>query len=147
MPVLAKQLPNHNIETIMKKVIVTDTCWLWGGSVTRYGYGVYGHIGRMAHRIVYSLLVRNLEETEFLDHLCRNRKCVNPKHLEVVSLVENVMRGESLHARNARKTECKNGHAFDEANTYIHPKRGTRHCKTCARIANSKHALSKKGNS
>lgn len=85
----------------------------------------------MAHRVAYDLLVRKLSTDEFLDHLCRNRRCINPEHLEPVSLVENVMRGNSTHAINARITHCVRGHELAGANLYIHPKRGRRHCKAC----------------
>jgi hypothetical protein len=67
-----------------------------------------------------------------LDHLCRVRGCVNPKHLEPVTHRENLMRGESWSAVNARKTHCPEGHPYDETNTYIDGK-GRRRCRECAR--------------
>jgi hypothetical protein len=110
-----------------------DDCWMWNGSTYANGYGKYGRAGYMAHRLSYELSKRLLAKDEFLDHLCRNRQCVNPNHLEIVTLVENVMRGNSQHAINARKTHCMHGHEFTSDNTYIHPKRGTRNCKVCQR--------------
>lgn len=70
-----------------------------------------------------------------LDHLCRNRACCNPHHLEVVSLRENLLRGVGPSAMNARKTTCPSGHEYSESNTY-HKKNGSRQCKACQR----KHA-------
>jgi hypothetical protein len=67
-----------------------------------------------------------------LDHLCRNTRCVNPDHLEPVTLAENVLRGVSSPAMNARKTHCDSGHEFTPANTYISP-RSERKCRACGR--------------
>ncbi len=70
-----------------------------------------------------------------VDHTCRVRGCANPAHLERVSRAENTMRGESPHARNARKTECKRGHPLSGENLYLAAaRRGTRRCKTCMRM-------------
>ena len=137
---LIKQFDPQDV--LCRADISGDECWEWQGYVTHYGYGTYGHDNYMAHRVVYELFNEQLESNMFLDHLCRNRKCVNPSHLEPVTLVENVMRGESIHAKNARKTHCKRGHEFTKANTYIHPKRGHRHCKSCMKSAN--HATERK---
>jgi len=97
---------------------------------TKSGY-VHMSRGRLAHRAVYEALVGPIPKGLSLDHLCRNRACVNPEHLEPVSLVENVMRGVSPHAVNARKTHCAHGHAFTAENTYM--VRGERVCRACGR--------------
>lgn len=99
----------------------------------------------MAHRVAYELTRGKVPTNMCLDHLCKNRLCVNPEHLEIVTLVENVMRGESLHARNARKTHCKSGHEFTKENTYIHPQRGSRLCRTCRNIACKKYMSRERG--
>jgi hypothetical protein len=115
-------------------------CWEWTASKA-HGYGQFGvRAGdvRMAHRYAYEYLVAPIPVDLQIDHLCRNRRCVNPAHLEPVTLVENVMRGIGPGAVNARKTHCLHGHAFDEANTYT-DKSGRRQCRTCRRRNNRKH--------
>jgi hypothetical protein len=85
---------------------------------------------RKSHRIAYQLLVGPIPDGLVLDHLCRNRACCNPRHIEPVSQRENLMRGETVCASHAIKTHCINGHAFDEANTYI-DREGKRKCREC----------------
>ena len=68
-------------------------------------------------------------------HLCNNRRCCNPEHLEAVTASENILRSSRRDGtqRNIRKTECPQGHPYSEANTYIVPKTGKRQCRTCNR--------------
>lgn len=110
-------------------------CWIWQGSRTNKGYGRIMRFGKQyhAHRVVWELLVGEVDPDLVLDHLCRERACVNPDHLEPVTNVENVRRGEGVCAQNARKTHCPQGHPYDEANTY-RIKTGGRSCRACARI-------------
>lgn len=120
-----------------ENVSKTAACWRWTGKVDIYGYGylsrgwpLRGNIG--AHRAAWELLRGPIPEGLTIDHLCRVRLCVNPDHLEPVTNVENVMRGEGFAARAARQTHCKWGHPFDERNTYHYPK-GGRGCRACNR--------------
>lgn len=117
-----------------------DECWLWMGSMYNNGYGKIGKTGYMVHRIAYELTQGDVPEDMCLDHLCKQRNCVNPEHLEVVTLVENVMRGESQHAKNARKTHCINGHEFTPENTYHRSDRNTRECIACRRTTSVLHS-------
>lgn len=73
-------------------------------------------------------------EGKTIDHLCRNRGCVNPLHLQAVPMRENTLRGFGPSAENARKTHCKRGHEFTPENTYLHD--GRRICKQCNRDRN-----------
>lgn len=110
-------------------------CWQWHGAISASGYGTFQpqKVTVGAHRFVYELHNGTVPAGLHLDHLCRNRACVNPGHLEPVSCKENVLRGEGLAAANARKTHCKRGHEFTTENTYVKPG-GRRVCKECRRI-------------
>lgn len=99
-----------------------EGCWEWQGSVSPSGYGRarVGNTNSYAHRVTYVLLRGPIPEGRELDHLCRNRACCNPDHLEPVTCRENVLRGYRARGKatvNHASTHCKSGHAFDVANT------------------------------
>lgn len=108
-----------------------DECWLWSGVASSAGYGCIYVDGVQigVHRFAYELLVAPIPEGMHLDHLCRVPTCVNPAHLEPVTLAENVLRGVGTSAANARKTHCKRGHEFTPENTKTY--RGHRACREC----------------
>ena len=114
---------------------VTGFCWNWIGHISVYGYGRVYVAGEkfQAHRLIYQILVGEIPKGLGLDHLCRNRKCVNPDHLEPVTNAVNVYRGFCLSAKNRLKTECKHGHPYDEENTYWRTFKKGRDCRTCRR--------------
>ena len=85
-----------------------------------------------AHRYAYEELVGPIPEGLQLDHLCRNRSCVNPDHLEPVTCRENLRRGETLNAANLAKTHCPAGHPYAGENLSITAK-GFRECIECGR--------------
>lgn len=120
------------LDRFATRVLVGDGCWGWTGSFNSSGYAqLYLRPGRslVAHRFAYELLVGPIPEGMVLDHLCRNRACSNPSHLEIVTRGENTLRGETITAANRDKTHCKRGHEFDDANTYL--RYGKRSCRTC----------------
>ena len=118
-----------------------DACWPWTGGTTAKGHGIAkcpperlgGGAGTTAHRIAYMLLVGPIPDGMHLDHLCRNPPCCNPAHLEPVTHAENLRRGRQAQSE---RTECANGHAYDDANTAWYtkgPRAGTRRCRACQR--------------
>lgn len=128
-----------NDKTRLKKVLlktITDK----NGCINFTGMskGGYGRINRYhkpvyAHRFVYEQLVGKIPKGLVIDHLCRNRKCINIKHLEPVTDKINILRGTSPPAMKAQQTHCKNGHEFTPENTYIHPKGKHRRCLICSK--------------
>lgn len=107
-------------------------CWEFS-SLNANGYGTWQVEGRrvLAHRWAFTHLVGPIPDGLGLDHLCRNRACVNPGHLEPVTQRVNTLRGEGPAARNSAKTECLRGHPFTPENTYVTPD-GRRMCRTCS---------------
>ena len=117
-----------------------DSCWLWQGALGSQGYGQIGvGLRRLrtrrnvsAHRVAYEIAYGTVLPFGIeIDHLCRVRRCVNPRHLEAVTHIENTMRGMSPMAKQARQTECKYGHALDTANTWRSPTASDRKCRKC----------------
>ena len=114
------------------EVIPFVECWLWTGTVNAKGYGIIIIQGRanIVHKVALTMRGVVIPEGMQVDHLCRVRNCVNPRHLEVVTGWVNRLRGFSPPAINAKRTYCVHGHEFTEANIRI--ANGTRRkCKTC----------------
>lgn len=115
-------------------------CWIWTGHLTPAGYGWFsvgtrkGGVRKaaMTHRLSYERHRGPIPHGMVLDHLCRNRSCANPDHLEPVTMKENLLRGNGFSGVNSRKTHCSRGHSYEE-----HGKRtngGWRRCTLCEKI-------------
>lgn len=119
-------------------------CRVWDGALAK-GYGKILLHGRFlgTHRVAYELHRGPIPKGMVIDHLCRNPRCINPDHMEVVTHKENTLRGMSGHAVNARKTHCIRGHEFNEENTHV-DYRGYRSCRACRRQAQRNRVASPK---
>lgn len=118
-----------------------DECWPWLASKTSRGYGqIKLDRHSLAHRIAFELIKGKIPDGLQIDHLCRNRSCCNPSHMEAVTQRENVLRGIGITAIYARKTRCLNGHEFTPANTkYIPSRPKSRRCIACDRARSLAH--------
>jgi hypothetical protein len=129
-------------ETFWDRVERTDSCWLWAGSQTSNGYGLYWASQTvLAHRYAYELVGGPIPDALQIDHLCRVRHCVNPDHLEPVTQKENVRRGKTSALRPERLV-CRRGHALTPDNVDMvlqHGKRSKR-CLACRRRASKEAA-------
>jgi len=110
-------------------------CYIWHGALQSKGYGCFAYGGRskswLAHKWAFVFIgEKEIPEDFTIDHLCRNRRCVNHLHMEAVTQKENTLRGNSIVAQNARATHCCEGHPF-EGNNLLLRKDGRRICKTC----------------
>lgn len=106
-------------------ILSRESCWLWNGYISKSGYGKFGlrkNKTFVAARFSYELFIAPIPAGLTIDHLCRNTRCVNPDHLEAVSIQENLKRAYDL-----RKSEvCREGHPYD-----YFPPSGGRFCKRC----------------
>lgn len=131
-----------------------DGCWEWLGARSPKGYGQFS-IGAgevwLAHRVSYTLHVGPIGDGMTVDHLCHNKWCVNPLHLDQVTRGENAARawrdglvgGNHGGAINRAKTHCKRGHEYAGDNLYTDP-RGDRYCRACKREADRRRNAAKK---
>jgi len=130
------------IETRLEaKIEKTADCWFWTGLLTYNGYGqfTYKENGKakcmMAHRAVYQVFVGPINSGLTLDHLCENRSCVNPEHLEPVTIGENIRRA----SRSTSET-CKYGHLYKDQSKHYKTK-GARRCHECHAIAENQRRI------
>jgi hypothetical protein len=124
-------------------------CWPWTGTIDRDGYGRTSRPRGLAHRTAYLMIKGPIPDGLEIDHLCRNRECVNPDHLEPVTHAENMRRaapssgsavlvGRRVVKPPPRAPHCKQGHEYTPENTYVY--RGSRNCRACNRAAAARYA-------
>lgn len=123
-------------ERIQNKIMPCPTtgCWLWIGLSMPTGYGCVNLNGRRwyCHRLMYHLLVGEISNGLHCDHLCRNRICCNPLHIEPVTPRENLLRSPITNASiGIKKTHCKRGHEFTSDNTLLKCVGSRRECRIC----------------
>jgi hypothetical protein len=132
-------------ERIKNSVVISPSeCWEWTKHLTPTGYAQISIGSRPdnsrqninAHRVSYRVFVGPIKDGMQIDHLCRNRACVNPGHLEQVTCKENIHRSNAVYKRLMAKTHCPQGHEYSEQNTYFSPTPHggvSRSCKTCCK--------------
>lgn len=128
--------------------ITSEGCHEFTGGISGNGYGAFWLNGKTvsAHKFAYERKFGIVQNGLELDHLCRNRKCANPDHLEPISCKENLLRGETFNAANAAKTHCPKGHTLVENNLVSYAlKRGMRTCKKCKNIRQLGYSARKAG--
>lgn len=147
------QFQNETLEKIIKavKINLTNGCWEWQRPLSEgYGYLPFKSTRRniRAHRLSYEIFKGSIPKGLTVDHLCCNRKCCNPDHLEVVTRGENARRGKGLeitHNKRRLRTHCKNGHEYTSENTRIDNSKGrnARVCRICAKLKTRQYRASK----
>lgn len=130
-------MPRTTEERFWSKVDTSggpDACWPWMGCTNADGYGRFMLAGRVeqSHRVAYVIMREPIDPGLQVDHLCRNRCCANPKHMEIVTAAENTMRGISPPAVNSRKNHCPKGHELPKQSKMVSgkPRRPCPQCNT-----------------
>lgn len=137
----------NDLQKFQKKIELDllSGCWEWTDHLDKDGYGRLrvGDKRFFIHRLSYEHWNGSISKGLTIDHLCRNRKCANPEHLEAVTIQENLRRGfrpSGKYHYHTQQTECINGHPFNDENTYIRPN-GHRDCKICIRLRGRKYRI------
>ena len=108
----------HTLDSLKSRTHTNENgCWVWEGTKRSNLYGVTVYMGTQTttHRVAYQLAhgLTKLSKDIEIDHICNNRECINPEHLEAVTHQENMQRGAQ------RRLTCRNGHEWNDTNTYI----------------------------
>lgn len=133
-------------EQVKIRVRIEDNgCWTWLGKKAKNGYGHIFSLGKtyLAHRISYELYVGKIPRGLVIDHKCRNRICINPEHLEIVTLKENILRGKSISAKNSKKIYCKRNHILVGDNL-VKRDDNIRQCRLCKNLAQLEYTKRRK---
>ncbi len=141
---IPKKLPSSIEERFWQRVLPEPNsgCWLWTGSISPNGYAVFWYRNKKnwtGHRYAYTSFKGPVPTGLDLDHKCRVRRCVNPDHLEPVTRLENLIRGDTKIGRSKRP-HCPHGHEWNEKTTRIN-RDGSRHCRECFRLREAARRL------
>ncbi len=123
---------------LISRIKKIGNCWIWQNpTLNTYGYAQIHYKNKriLVHRLSYELFKGQLTTGLVIDHLCRNKLCINPEHLELVTIKENILRGFGPTAINKRKTQCKRGHKLENYNLIVR-RNGSRVCRTCKNLQN-----------
>jgi hypothetical protein len=149
MAIISKEIPDDlPVENFLARISIDikTMCWNFAhiNKYNKYGLFTYGADKFFrAHRVSYKIFSGKLIQGMVIDHICKNRRCVNPDHLRQISNKENVLtNSESGPAKNKAKTHCKHGHELSGNNLIIY--RGLRNCRTCKNIRSIKYRLIQK---
>ena len=139
---LGRALEDYLGRPVLLNLKAEGTDIIWAGHLFSTGYGLLTILGkpRLVHRLAWEATHGAIPPNKQIDHVkargCLSRACCNPDHLEIVTLKENVLRGDSITAENARKLRCINSHPLDGGNLYIWiDGKGNKHriCRECVR--------------
>ena len=125
---------NSDATRLYSKTTLNEDCWEYTGYLDPNGYGRFHYHGKShgAHRVAYELAYGTIPPGLAVDHTCSNPSCIRYEHLEAVTTAENNRRAAE------RRTHCKNGHEWNETNTYWHKEK--RHCRRCNADAARRYA-------
>ena len=135
-------------EVLANFTVNADECWVWMGGrcKTRYGRVIWGGTLVSTHRLLYELFREKIEPGLVINHICRNKHCANPFHLEAVPEIINLLDEDTPAGRNLRKTHCKRGHPLsgDNLRIRIQPGKNPFRCCTICERENWKRQARKK---
>lgn len=136
-PTTGRDIPDDiNVERFFSKIKVNqnNNCWEWQGALqSGYGFLAQDKVSHRVHRVSYKIFKGSLIKGMVIDHICRNKSCVNPDHLRQVDQHTNTFENsENIMAKNKQKTHCKRGHEFTIENT-TKEKTG-RSCRECRKM-------------
>jgi hypothetical protein len=137
-------MDDRDVERFSLSYVFIDECWIWIRSKVTGGYGsiVINGKTKRAHRVSYELAYGvKLTPDQFLHHVCRNKDCVNPEHLEIVSQLTHT---DSATYGNKDKTHCPYGHEYTPANTHWNKGGRSRECYQCKLHRQQRQYLRKK---